>query len=224
MQALFLYDEFTDDINQTIIETVENQLGMVCTDCNTSFWISYPNGTVQGFYLMKYNVSSTKYVKTIEPGLNLVNQNTTVYHIRLLANRTVSGNVYNAVSDRSQIIIYDIFPIVDSQWDVALAVMLIVIQWIFVILAYRFYEEHIMIKYGFIAIALFLNGWLLALAHQIISINGAMSNNFTGLFESSENLTLVINYMFTAYIFIYLLYYMIHNVMESSKKIKGSKG
>ena len=218
-QALFGYDEFTDDGNQTITETVENNIGQPCTDCNVSFWISFPNGTIHRFYLMRYNTSSSKYVRPIIPLLQLLNGNTTIYTIKLVANRTVSGNTYFATSDRTQITIYDLWPQVDSQWDVALVVMLLVIQWIFVFLAYRFYDEHIMVKYGFIAIALFLNGWLLALAHQLILINGVATNNFTGLFESSEILTISINWIFTAYIFIYLLYYVIHNVMQSTKKM-----
>src|SRR3990167_7227576 len=98
-KALFGYDEFTDDNNQTIFETVENELGAPCSNCNESFWISYPNGTTQGFYLMRYNSSSTKYERTIFPRLRLINQNTTIYGIRMVGNRT-SGQLYNGTSDR----------------------------------------------------------------------------------------------------------------------------
>src|SRR3990167_987033 len=98
-QALFGYDEFTDDNNQTIVETVENELGAPCSNCNVSFWISYPNGTTQGFYLMDYNSSSTKYERAIFPRLRLINQNTTIYGIRMVGNRT-SGQLYNGTSDR----------------------------------------------------------------------------------------------------------------------------
>jgi hypothetical protein len=172
---------------------------------------------------MRYNASSTKYVRTLSPTLGLINGNTTIYGIRLTSNRSFSGQIYNGTSDRAGITIYDIFPPVDNQWDVALVIMLIVIQWIFVILAYRFYDEHIMVKYGFIAISLFFNGWLMAIAHRIIAINGAITPNFTRLFESSQNIALVVNWIFTSYIFIYLIYYMIHNVMQSAGKMKGTR-
>lgn len=169
---------------------------------------------------MKYNSSSTKYVKTINPNLQLINGNTTIYRIRLTANRT-SGSKFNGTSDRTIITIYDIWPQVDSQWDVGLVLILLVIQWTFVLLAYRFHDEHIMVKYGFIAIALFFNTWLMALGNRILVINGVVTSSFTRLFDSTGVLALVINFIFTAYIFIYLLYYMIHSVMDSAKKIRG---
>lgn len=219
-QALLDFDEFTNDNNFTIRETIENQIGQVCTDCNASLWLNYPNGSLRNFSLMKYNSTSTKYdSKKLIP--YLVNGNTTIYTIIIKANRTVSGNVYNAISDRTIITVYDIFPITDSQWDVALVIMLLVIQWTFVFLAYRFYDEHIMVKYGFIAVALFFNGWLLAIANRILAINGIITSDFNRLFESSNNLAIVLNFLFMGYIFIYLIYYMISSISDSARKVKG---
>ena len=217
VQALLGYDEFTDDSNITISETVENELGQTCTNCNVSMWLNYPNGSLRNFSLMKYNTTSTKYdSKKLIP--YLVNGNTTRYTIRLTANRT-SSHKFNGTSDRTIITVYDIYPVVDSMWDVGLIIMLLAMQWTFVFLAYKFYDDHIIIKYGFFAIALFFNSWLMALGHRILVINGIFTNNFSRLFESSEILAIVVNYIFTMYIFVYLLYQIIHNIRSSSEKL-----
>ena len=220
VQSLFGYDEFTNDGTSCIQETVENNLGTTCTDCNVSFWLNFPNNTFQSFNLMVYNATSTKYIKCLN--LTLVNENTTIYKVRMTANRT-AGSIFNGTSDRTIITVYDVWPQVDSQWDVGMVLILLVIQWTFVLLAYRFHEEHVMVKYGFFAIALFFNGWLMSLGNRILVVNGIISSNFTNLFESTETIAIVMNYIFTAYIFIYLLYYMIHSVTDSAKKIRGNE-
>jgi hypothetical protein len=218
--ALLGFDEFTDDANITISETVENNLGQTCTDCNTSLWLNYPNGSLRNFSLMKYNTTSTKYdSKKLIP--YLVNQNTTIYTLRITANRTVSGNVFRSISDRTIITIYDIFPPVDSQWDVGIVLIFIIIQWAFVFMAYRFHDEHIMIKYAFFAIALFLNSFLLGLGQRILAINSVTTPKFINMVDSAEVIGIYLNYIFTAYVILYLIYYLVNNVLKEGKGLTG---
>lgn len=215
--ALFGFDEFTDDAPQLITETIENDFGNVCTDCNASITVNNPDGTFLSHHNMTFNTSSKKY--EVQLNLGLINENTTIYPITISANRTNGAKTINGTSDRTILKIYDIFPPVDSQWDVGLVILFLTIQWTFVLLAYRFFDEHVMVKYTFILISLFFNSWLMALGHRILIINGVITSNFTRLFDSTAVLGLVLNYLFTSYIMIYVLYYMIHSVMDSSKKL-----
>ena len=58
--GLFEFDEFTDDFGQFIQETVENEDGNVCLNCNVSITVNFPNGTFHVFELMPFNTSSNK--------------------------------------------------------------------------------------------------------------------------------------------------------------------
>ncbi|KKN60153.1 hypothetical protein LCGC14_0534440 [marine sediment metagenome] len=179
--------------------------------------INFPNGTLHGFFFMTFNATASAYEKQLN--LTLVASNTTRYTISITSNRTTSGVIFNGTSDRTIITIYDIFPPVDNQWDVGLVIIFVVIQWIFVFLAYRFHEDHVMVKYAFFAIALAINSLLLGVGQRILAINGVSSVTFVNMIDSAEAIGLWITYIFTAYVFIFLLYTLTINVLTSGKEL-----
>lgn len=216
-QALFGFDEFLDDDPQLIQETVEEENGNVCTNCITSIRINYPNGSLYGQFNMSFNSTASKYQQVLN--LTLVNGNTTIYSVTINSNRTTNGQIRNGTSDRTQITIYDIFPNVDSQWDVGLVLMFIVIQWVFMFLAYRFHEEHIIVKYAFFSIALAFNAVLLGIGQRILAINGITTTKFVNMIDSAEVIGLWLIWIFIAYIFIYLFYFLYNSVLDNTSKL-----
>ncbi len=218
-QALFGFDEFLDDDPQLIQETVEEENGNVCTNCITSIRINYPNGSLYGQFNMSFNSTASKYQQVLN--LTLVNGNTTIYSVTINSNRTTNGQIRNGTSDRTQITIYDIFPNVDSQWDVGLVLMFIVIQYVFLFMAYRFHDEHIMVKYAFFAIALALNGVLLGLGQRILVINGVTTTKFVNMIDSAEVIAIWLIWIFTAYIFLHLILYLINTVLDRTNELSA---
>ncbi len=143
--ALFGFDEFIDDDPQLIQETVENENGNVCTDCNVSMRINFPNGTLESFNFMTFNSTASKYDKQLN--LKLVNDNTTIYSVTITANRTTASQIFNGTSDRTQITIYDVFPPADNLADVAIATILITISGVLVYLAIKFDDQHCLLLF-----------------------------------------------------------------------------
>ena len=102
------YDEWTDDLNIKIIETVEDQLGNPCSGCTVNITIFNPNSTVTNISTLLEESTPGKYNVTL--GRMSIGR----YPTTIFANK--SG--YNGTSDFNLLIVYDTFP-EDTWWEIA---------------------------------------------------------------------------------------------------------
>ena len=219
--ALFEFDEFTDDFGQFIQETVENEEGNVCLNCNVSITVNFPNGTFHVFKLMPFNASSNKY--DILLNLSLVHANTTVYPITIIANRTTGSIIRNGTSDRTQLVIYDVFPPTDNFWDVGLVVMFITIQGILLYFFLRFDSEQIFVKHLFAGFAVGINVILFRIGNRILVSQGVTSSDFLNVIDSANVVSIWLLYFFLVYILIYMIYFFTNMAMAQSRLMRGGR-
>jgi hypothetical protein len=201
VSGLLGFDEYTDETPQTIEETVENELGNTCTDCNVSIWLYYPNGTLHTFQLMPYNASSTKYQATVN--MTIVNGNTTLYTARITANRTSGSKLINGTSDRTIITVYDVYPPADSQWDVGLVLILMTLQGLFIFIFLKYGSVHIAISHIFAGLAVGMNMVLFRVGDRILATQGVTNTQ--------------------SYIFVFLIYYTVTTILRAYNESQAAK-
>lgn len=164
---------FQDHNNISIVEVVENELGLACTDCDVRLTLIFPNGSlylVRGMNMTLLN-STGHYNATINNASTIG-----IYILSINATReNPSSTTFNGTSDRSFIEIVDVYPRPQSNWELGLIITLMSSAFIMLFIS----NKHNLLAYKLIFFAFTITMPLLILSalYNIMIINLGESSN-----------------------------------------------
>ncbi|KKN60196.1 hypothetical protein LCGC14_0534870 [marine sediment metagenome] len=80
-------------------------------------------------------------------------------------------------------------------------------------------DEHIIVRIGFLGLAAGFILYMMGTAQSILRISNVTDRGILRLVEGFTNILQWIVYLFMAYLFIYLLYYLYNRIMSSSETL-----
>ncbi len=125
---------FVDHLNISIIEKVENHLGLSCNDCNVFLTLLYPNNNFlvanMNMTLLNSTISNSHYNATINNATTLG-----TYLMIINATNVAADGLHNGTSDRAFIRVVDVYPEPQSDWEFGLIMTLTAISFIMIFIS-----------------------------------------------------------------------------------------
>lgn len=179
---------FVDHENVTLIEKVEDNLGNPCVDCDVLLTLIYPN---QSLFVVR-NMNMTQLNSTGHYNSSDFLNMTTLgdYLITINATRNTASGLFNGSSDRTFVTVVDVYPPVESEWEMGLTLALLASGFLFMYIFNK--SESTEVRQLFFLMALAMPMAQLGLLHNILrvdvgagslsSVTGTMFRIYSGVF------------------------------------------